>query len=160
MCQYSDCMWPHESPLQWRHNGRTGVSNHQPYDSLHNRLFRLTRRKHQSSASLVFVWGIHRWPVNSPHRWPVTRIMFPVDDVIMSLDDTRSRYDLIKGHFSKEYIRSYIVLIRYGCKDTVRTTYHTHRHRYTQTRWEKYTLLEHADAYFVISATNNKQQHR
>ena len=42
------------------------------------------QRKHQSSASLVFVWGIHREPVNSPHKWPVTRIMFPFDDVIMS----------------------------------------------------------------------------
>ena len=30
-------------------------------------------RKHQSSASLAFVWGIHRWPVNSTHKWPVTR---------------------------------------------------------------------------------------
>ena len=39
--------------------------------------------KHQSSASLVFVWGIHRGPVNSPHKWPVTRKMFPFDDVIM-----------------------------------------------------------------------------
>ena len=41
------------------------------------------RRKHQSSASLAFVWGIHRWPVNSPHKWPVTRKRFPFDDVIM-----------------------------------------------------------------------------
>ena len=41
------------------------------------------RRKHQSSASLAFVGGIHRWPVNSPHKWPVTRKMFPFDDVIM-----------------------------------------------------------------------------
>ena len=39
--------------------------------------------KHQSSASLVFVWGIHRGPVNSPHKWPVTRKMFPFNDVIM-----------------------------------------------------------------------------
>ena len=39
--------------------------------------------KHQSSASLAFVWGIHRGPVNSPHRWPVTRKMFPFDDVII-----------------------------------------------------------------------------
>ena len=31
------------------------------------------QRKHQSSASLAFVRGIHRWPVNSPHKWPVTR---------------------------------------------------------------------------------------
>ena len=35
------------------------------------------QRNHQSSASLAFVWGIHRWPVNSPHKWPVTRKMFP-----------------------------------------------------------------------------------
>ena len=39
--------------------------------------------KHQSSASLAFVRGIHRWPVNSPHKWPVTRKMSPFDDVIM-----------------------------------------------------------------------------
>ena len=41
--------------------------------------------KHQSSASLAFVWGIHRGPVNSPHKWPVTRKMFPFDDVIMEM---------------------------------------------------------------------------
>ena len=29
------------------------------------------QRKHVSSASLAFVRGIHRWPVNSPHKWPV-----------------------------------------------------------------------------------------
>ena len=41
-------------------------------------------RKHQSPASLAFVWGIHRWPVNSTHKGPVTRKMFPLDDVIMN----------------------------------------------------------------------------
>ena len=41
------------------------------------------QRKHQSSAPLAFVRGIHRWPVNSPHKWQVTRKMFPFDDVIM-----------------------------------------------------------------------------
>ena len=34
------------------------------------------QRKHQSSASLAFVWGIQRWSVNSPHKWPVTRKYF------------------------------------------------------------------------------------
>ena len=33
-------------------------------------------RKHQSSVSLVFLRGIHRWPVNYLHKWPVTRKMF------------------------------------------------------------------------------------
>ena len=41
------------------------------------------QRKHQSSASLAFVRGIHRWPVNSLHKWRVTRKMFPFHDVIM-----------------------------------------------------------------------------
>ena len=41
------------------------------------------QRKHQSSASPAFVRGIHRGPVNSPHKWPVTRKMFPFDDIIM-----------------------------------------------------------------------------
>ena len=39
--------------------------------------------KYQSSASLAYVRGIHRWPVNSPHKGPVTRVIFPFDDVIM-----------------------------------------------------------------------------
>ena len=40
-----------------------------------------------SSASLAFVRGIHRWPVNSPHKWPVMRKMFPFNDVIMKSSD-------------------------------------------------------------------------
>ena len=45
------------------------------------------QRKHQSSVSLAFVRGIHRWPVNSPHKKPVTRKMFPFDDVIVFRPD-------------------------------------------------------------------------
>ena len=41
------------------------------------------QRKHQSSALLAYMWGIHRWPVNSPHKGPLTQKMFPFDDVIM-----------------------------------------------------------------------------
>ena len=41
------------------------------------------QRKHQSSVPLAFVQGIHPSPVNSPHKWPVTRKMLPFDDVIM-----------------------------------------------------------------------------
>ena len=41
------------------------------------------QRKHQSSTSLAFVWGIHRGPVNSPHKWPVTWKMLPFDYVII-----------------------------------------------------------------------------
>ena len=44
------------------------------------------QRKHQSSASLAFVWGNHQGPVNSPHKWPVTWKMFPFDDVIITTE--------------------------------------------------------------------------
>ena len=41
------------------------------------------QRKYQSSAPLAFVRLIHQWSLNSPHTWPVTRKMFPFNDVIM-----------------------------------------------------------------------------
>ena len=50
------------------------------------------QRKHQSSSSLAFVWEIHRGPVNSPHKWPVTRKMFPFDDVITFYISNKSTY--------------------------------------------------------------------
>ena len=75
---------------QWRHNERDGISNHQPHDCLLSILFQRTWRKHQSSTSLAFVQGIHRWPVDSQHTWPVTRKMFPFDDVIMDQINTIS----------------------------------------------------------------------
>ena len=78
--QWRRCQIP---PLLWRHNGGECVSNHQPCICLLNHLFGVDQRKHQSSASLAFVWGIHRGPVNSPHKGSVTRKMFPFDDVIM-----------------------------------------------------------------------------
>ena len=49
------------------------------------------QRKHQSSASLAFVRGFHRGPVNSPHKGPVMRKMFPFDDVIMHKNLGRRR---------------------------------------------------------------------
>ena len=53
------------------------------------------QRKHQSSASLAFVRGIHRWPMCSPHKGPVTRKMFPFDDTIMN-----ASYFVTSGLFS------------------------------------------------------------
>ena len=42
----------------------------------------INQRKHQGSASLAFVRGIHQWPVNFHHKEPVTQKMFPFDDVM------------------------------------------------------------------------------
>ena len=52
------------------------------------------QRKHQSSVSLAFVRGFHWWPMNSPHKGPVMRKMFPSDDVIMYCFVTDSLYIL------------------------------------------------------------------
>ena len=69
--------------IKWRHNGLDAISNHQPYHCLLTVYSGGDQRKHQSSASLAFVRGIHRWPLNSSHKCPVTLKMFPFDDVIM-----------------------------------------------------------------------------
>ena len=69
--------------LQWRHNEHNGsqiTSLAIVYSTIYSGA---DQRTHQGSASLAFVRGIHRRPVNSPHKWPVTRKMFPFDDVIM-----------------------------------------------------------------------------
>ena len=68
--------------LQWRHNGRDGVWNHQPHDCLLNRLFRRISKK----ISKLRVTGL--CAENSPmtNKWPVTRKMFPFDDVIMFIE--------------------------------------------------------------------------
>ena len=70
--------------LLWRHNEPDGVSNHQPRDCLLNRLFGHRSKK----TSKLRVTGLCAG--NSPetgefpaHKWPVTRKMFPFDDVIM-----------------------------------------------------------------------------
>ena len=73
-------MKPLRRTLQWRHNGRGNVSNHQPHECLLNRLF---KENIKAPRHWPFLWGIHREPVNSPHKGPVTRKMFPFDDVIM-----------------------------------------------------------------------------
>ena len=68
-------------------------------------------RKHQSSASLAFVWGIHRELVNSPHKWPVTRKMFPFDDVIMM---RRARgYEMYTGIGRYNHKRKLIASVSY-----------------------------------------------
>ena len=68
------------------------------------------QRKHQSSASLAFVRGIHRGPVNSPHKWPVTRKMFPFDDVIVRCS---FRWMLVRK--SKCYCRAFEVERKITC---------------------------------------------
>ena len=66
--------------LRWRHNGRDSVSNHQPHDCLLNRLFR-RRTKKPSKLSVTGLCVGNS--LGTSYKWPVTRKMFPIDDVIM-----------------------------------------------------------------------------
>ena len=70
--------------LRWLHNERDGVSNHRrPHCLLKCWFKRWSKETSKLRATGPCVWGIHRWPVNSPHKGPVTRKVFPFDDVIM-----------------------------------------------------------------------------
>ena len=75
---------PVRNPLRWRHNDHDSAPQITSLTIVYSNIYSgADQSKHQSSASLVFVRRIHRGPVNSPHKWPVTRNMFPFDDVIM-----------------------------------------------------------------------------
>ena len=63
-------------PLQWHHNEHDGVSNHWRLHCLLNRLFRRKSNKTSKLTSLASVREIHPWPVDSPHKGPVTRNFF------------------------------------------------------------------------------------
>ena len=69
--------------LWWRRKGHGGVSNHQPHGCLLNRLFRRRSKKTSKLRVTALCVGNSPGPVNSPHKGPVTRKMFPFDDVIM-----------------------------------------------------------------------------
>ena len=71
--------------LRWRHNGCDSVSNHQPQHCLLNRLFRRRSKKTAKLRVTGFCAGNSPGPVNSPHKWSVTRKLFPFDDVITQL---------------------------------------------------------------------------
>ena len=67
----------------WLTDTHTHTYTHTGNDNTRRPKLASGKKKHQSSVSLAFVRRIHRGPVNSPHKIPVTRKMFPFDDVIM-----------------------------------------------------------------------------
>ena len=80
--QYS-CRWVEVCALRWRHNDHDSVSNYQPHGCLLNRLFRRRSKKTSKFRVTGLCVGNSPGPVNSPHKGPITRKMFPFDDVIM-----------------------------------------------------------------------------
>ena len=81
--------------LRWRHDGPMAspiTSLTLVYSTVYSGA---DQRKHQSSASLAFVQGIHRWPVNTPNKRPVTRKMFPFDGIMASVNTVKRLWRVV-----------------------------------------------------------------
>ena len=87
--------------LHWRHNDQDGVPNHQPHGCLLNRLFRRRLKKPSKLRVIGLYVGNSLRPLNSPHIGPVTRKMFPFDDVIMRLSCTKADHILSWAYLSQ-----------------------------------------------------------
>ena len=83
-----DATRPNCHALQWRHNELDCVSNHQPHDCLLNCLF--MRRSKKTWKLRVTGLCVGNSPVTSPHKRPVKRKMFPLDDVIMMVSSRKA----------------------------------------------------------------------
>ena len=81
--ELSCVIYKSERTLQWCWNEHHDISNHWHLDCLLNHSG-THQRKRQSSMSVAFVRGTHRWLVESPHKGPIMWKMFPFDDIIMT----------------------------------------------------------------------------
>ena len=75
------------------------------------------QRKHQSCASLTFLRVIHRWPVNSPHKGPVTRKMSSFDNAMIwkmpaDLFTINILYTVWLGHKKTAFCRHFKLHLR------------------------------------------------
>ena len=99
--------------LHWRHNDHDGVSNHQPHGCLLNRIFRRRSKKTSKLRAAGLYAGHSPGPVNSPHKGPVKRKMFPFDDVIMKLIHQRQQPETI-GSILQCLCRCLVTVLSFG----------------------------------------------
>ena len=124
--------------LERRHNKRDGVSNHRRLDCLLDRLFRRRSKKTSKLHVTGLCGGIHWWPINSPHKRPVTRKTFPFDDVVMVLKcSPRNRTVMWQGRHQD--ISSYVIYPAPSVLCSVSVTYVTKQ--YWHTRHIVYALV-------------------
>ena len=118
-----------QTPLQWRHNERDGVSNHRRLDCLLNRLF--GRRSNKTPKLCVIGLCEGNSPVTNEypaHKGPVTRKMFQADDVIMQCSSILAHPSgLCKGFCHQAHYRSGCIVLLVGViseEFIFRTTHH------------------------------------
>ena len=146
--------WP-QRPLRWRHNDHYSVLNHQPHGCLRNRLFRRRWKKTSKLRVTGLCVGNSPGPVNSPHKGPVTRKMFPFDDVIMM---NFSHCDLVLLLFAdttkinehnryKSVLHNFQTTDRTSCPNAEKITGHVSTNVVPSgrkmTKWQKLLVFNH-----------------
>ena len=99
--KFNITMTPHE---------RHGVSNHRN-SKVCNRLLRLTK---ETSRHWPYVRRIHRLPMDSPHKEPVTRKTFPCHDVI-------TIYALSSPRYTEYRVMLDCIIMRLDCIQGIKT---------------------------------------
>ena len=100
--------------FHWRHNWYDSVSNHQPRDCLLDCLFRCRPKK--TSKLRVTAWPLwveftgDRW-FNCPHKRPVTRKMFPFDDVIMNWNKPVKPFKIVV-FYRAQHVNQIVYMLR------------------------------------------------
>ena len=111
------------------------------------------QRKHQSSASRAFVRGIHRSPVNSPHKGPVTRKMFPLDDVMMSRGIPITDIPIIVREASQSLMQYHLTMLIMWYREkklkAVGKIVLNQSHQENMAKRELCVLWKYADVYFI-----------
>ena len=132
-------------PLQWRHNGRAGVSNHQLHDCLLNRLFRHRSKKIAKLCVTDLCEGYPSVTSEFPAKLPVTRKMFQFDDAIMLM------HMALSTPFEQGYINVHMVTCSNG--NIFRVTGHLCG-EFTCPRWIPRTKVSDAELWcFLWSAS-------
>ena len=104
------------------------------------------QRKHQSSASLALVRGIHGWPVNSPHKGPVTRKLFPLDE--SSWICSCAVWTVLLGKHGPIYFAQLISWLLMTQATEITTVYNQQCHLYHLTRIFQFQHLGCQDVFF------------
>ena len=137
--------------FHWRHNNHDGVSNLQPHGCLLNRLFGRRSKKTSELRVTGLCAGKSPGSVNSPHKWPVTRKMFPFDDVIMNA-----------GYDYRELSWSMYTNIKPGAAECLclqlhrsveEVQFHSFRGKICQKRQEKLRTNQHKDKQLSLDST-------
>ena len=102
------------------------------------------QRKHQSTASLAFLLRIRRSPVNSPHKWSVTRKMFPFDYVIML-----TFVSILQNEERFTQWQTYIIKI-----DNVTTNLQSNIYHFQYSTSHNYNFIKYLQWYFPLNTEN------